>query len=50
MHANGLPHQVSSKTNYLLRGCDENGQPMESSKVTKAREQKGCKVSDEEGL
>ena len=41
---------MSNKTNYLLRGCDEKGSPMESSKVTKAREVKGCKVSDEEGL
>jgi replication factor C subunit 1 len=41
---------ISGKTHYLVRGTDDKGTPMESSKVTKARSMPNCKIVDEDGL
>ena len=41
---------VSGKTDYLIRGMDDQGYPVESGKTKKAAEMKSCTIIDEDGL
>ena len=41
---------VSGKTDYVVQGTDEAGQPFEGSKITKARSLPKCQIVDEDGL